>query len=161
MKIYIAGAISNNPDYMEQFKAAEERLRAAGYEVFNPARNQGYTYKEYIDIGLFELAHCDSIYLLKGWEESAGATLECKYAETVGLNVHTQEEEELAKFNENMRRINRGLAQLRRMVEKNKAKKIIYGNGCYGCPTCNKFTDQWREYEKCPNCGQALDWEVY
>lgn len=93
MKIYIAGAISNNPDYMEQFKAAEERLRAAGHEVFNPAKNQGYTYKEWIDIGLFELAHCEAIYLLKGWEDSAGATLEYKYAKTVDLKVLLEEAE--------------------------------------------------------------------
>lgn len=120
MKIYIAGAISNNPDYMEQFKAAEERLRAAGHEVFNPAKNQGYTYKEYIDIGLFELAHCDAIYLLKGWEDSAGATLEYTYAKTVGLEVRDQEDESRNEFAKSMKELNMAIRQM-----KLKARKAL------------------------------------
>ena len=53
MKVYIAGAITDNPNYKEQFNKAEERLKAAGHEVINPAKNQGYTYREYINAGLF------------------------------------------------------------------------------------------------------------
>lgn len=87
MKIYIAGAITNNPNYKEQFEAAEERLKAAGWEVINPAKNQGYSYREYINMGLFELMHCDAIYLLRGYEQSASATLEHNYAMTVGLQI--------------------------------------------------------------------------
>lgn len=37
MKIYIAGCITDNPDYKEQFKQAEERLKAQGHTVINPA----------------------------------------------------------------------------------------------------------------------------
>ena len=87
MKVYIAGAISNNPDYMEQFAAAGEYLKKEGHEVYNPAKNQGYTYKDYIDIGLYELSHCDGIYLLKGYENSAGAKLEHLYAKTTGMII--------------------------------------------------------------------------
>lgn len=93
MKVYIAGAITDNPNYEEQFKAAEERLKERGYEVFNPAKNQGYTYREYINMGLFELMHCDAIYLLKGYENSTGATLEHDYARTVGLKIMLEEDE--------------------------------------------------------------------
>lgn len=92
-KVYIAGAITDNPNYEEQFKAAEERLKERGYEVFNPAKNQGYTYREYINMGLFELMHCDAIYLLKGYENSTGATLEHDYARTVGLKIMLEEDE--------------------------------------------------------------------
>lgn len=90
-KIYIAGAITDNPNYIEQFKAAEEQLKAAGYAVINPVKNEGFTYREYINMGLCELMHCDAIYLLSGYEASAGACLEYRYADTVGLEIIKEE----------------------------------------------------------------------
>lgn len=87
MKIYIAGAITDNPKYIEQFAAAEKRLVADGHAVVNPVKNEGFTYKEYIDMGLNELMRCDAIYLLTGWEQSPGARLEYWYAITVGLQT--------------------------------------------------------------------------
>lgn len=90
MKVYISGAITNNPNFKEQFEVAEELLKNAGHEVINPAKNQGYTYREYINIGLFELMHCEAIYMLKGYEESVGAKLELEYAKAVGLAIWYQ-----------------------------------------------------------------------
>lgn len=88
MRIYIAGSISNNNNnYKEQFANAEKNLIEQGYFVFNPAKNTGFEYKDYVDIGLYELMHCDCIYLLKGYEKSKGASLEKHYAETVGLKI--------------------------------------------------------------------------
>lgn len=101
MKVYISGAITNNPNFKEQFKAAEERLKLAGHGVINPSTNQGYTYKEYIDMGLFELMHCEAIYMLRGWEQSTGAKLELEYAKAVGLVIWYQGEltKEIVKLN--------------------------------------------------------------
>lgn len=95
MKIYIAGPITDNPHYKEQFKAAELTLIEKGHAVINPVKNEGFTYKEYIDMGLFQLMQCDAIFMLEGWYDSKGATLEHCYATTIGIKVFYQKEANL------------------------------------------------------------------
>lgn len=87
MKIYIAGAITGNPNYKEDFSKAEQILLQMGLTVVNPVKNEGFSYKDYIDMGLCELMHCEAIYLLKGWDKSSGAKLEHLYAVTTGMMI--------------------------------------------------------------------------
>lgn len=88
-QIYISGAITDNPNYKEEFAKAEEFLSdGKGWEVINPAKNVCSSYKEYIDVGLMQLMECDAIYMLdNGWELSKGASLELEYAKAVGLRI--------------------------------------------------------------------------
>ena len=88
MKVYISGAITNDPYYKEHFEKVEEELLAGGLDVINPAKKgPGYTYKEYMDMSLKELMQCDTIMMLKGYEYSKGALLELHYAQCVGMNI--------------------------------------------------------------------------
>ena len=92
MKVYIAGKITGNSDYKKQFARAEQRIRSIGHTPLNPVKNEGFSYKDYIDMGLCELMKCDAIYLLDGWKKSEGAYLEYTYATTVGMQIFFEQE---------------------------------------------------------------------
>lgn len=91
MRVYISGPITGVDNYLENFKAAEEILKAVGLEVINPAAlnktlpEMGY--EEYMEIDLYLLEKCGAICMLKGWRESKGANREYGYALAKGITI--------------------------------------------------------------------------
>ena len=92
MRIYISGAITNCPDYMERFKKAEKELQHCGYEVINPALvnsnlPKSTTHEEYMRMSFVMLDMADSVFMMDGWQKSCGASQEYGYAVAKGKPV--------------------------------------------------------------------------
>ncbi|EOX3228819.1 DUF4406 domain-containing protein [Escherichia coli] len=89
MKIYIAGPMTGYPDYNRTaFFSKAKELMEEGHIVLNPALlPAGLCQSEYMDICLAMVRSADAIYLLKGWDVSAGARAEHALAEKLGLTV--------------------------------------------------------------------------
>ena len=94
MRIYISGGITNVPNYKEHFAEAEAYLKSQGHEVINPCMivlPESCTWKDYMKIDLCLLSLCDTIYMLKDYEQSKGARIEYGFALTNNLNIMYQE----------------------------------------------------------------------
>lgn len=82
MRLYLAGKITGDEQYLQKFATAEAELEAAGHEVVNPAMMsgvmpEGTTWGEYLEIGTAILMdYVDALVLLPDWKESPGACLE-------------------------------------------------------------------------------------
>lgn len=86
-KIYISGAITNNPDYPMQFSKKIYEL-SKDYAVLHPLMIKAdLSWKEYMRIDLAMVYVCDCIYMMKGWENSRGAKIEQFYAELLGKEI--------------------------------------------------------------------------
>lgn len=144
MRIYISGPITGVDSYLENFKAAEEELKAGGFEVINPAAFNRVLpemdYEEYMKIDLELLELCDGIYMLEGWKQSKGANREYGYALA----------EDMLIIQETMPRIEESKEEAMYLSE----KKDEYGNKTYICPKCEKIVGESANY--CKNCGQKV-----
>lgn len=95
------------------FDAARDKLKAEGHEVISPADMDreiglhpevlpadydwrdlsaiGFSLHDAIDRDVAALKRCDAIYMLSGWEHSAGARAEKAIAEWLGLDIEYEE----------------------------------------------------------------------
>lgn len=94
MKIYISGAITNNPNYKEDFERAEDYLQREypSAEIINPALVNSFlpkstTHEQYMRMSFCMLDMADSIYMLSNYENSKGACMELGYALAKGKTI--------------------------------------------------------------------------
>ena len=82
MIVYIAGRMTGLPDKgRKTFNEAEEKLKARGYTVLNPAKlPDGMPKEKYMPICMAMIDAADRVYMLETWEDSKGAQIELKYA---------------------------------------------------------------------------------
>jgi hypothetical protein len=90
-RVYLSGPMSGIADHnFPAFNEQAAKLRAAGYEVINPAElnpDPAMTWEECLRVDIRELCTCDAIALMPGWERSKGANLELHIAHRLGLEV--------------------------------------------------------------------------
>lgn len=95
MKLYISGAITNNPDYEVQFLLTKEKLSSEYNAIINPVeisyevnkKINSPNYYDYMRADIKELIECDAIYMMKGWKSSNGAKLEHEIAKVLNLKI--------------------------------------------------------------------------
>lgn len=95
-RIYISGPISgiDRDECTARFKRAQLMLEAMGYEVFNPKENglpEDSTTEQHMHRDLATLTNEErpfsAIYMMNGWNHSAGCKLEFDTAVAIGLRI--------------------------------------------------------------------------
>lgn len=94
-RIYISGSITGRPidKAREAFQEAEYLLQQEGWETVNPLKNglpAEAPWTAHMAVDILSLLGCTAIYMLTGWENSQGATLEASVAKLTGKAVYYQ-----------------------------------------------------------------------
>lgn len=90
-KVYISGAISSDPDYLDKFRETELAFQYKGFKTCNPAREtikaEGKTWEEYMREAVRLMMDCDCIVMLRDWKKSKGAKIEHSLAKKLGYTI--------------------------------------------------------------------------
>lgn len=89
MKVYIAGPMTGLPDFnRDAFRKQHVSLMHQGHIVLCPAvLPDGLSHLQYMDICFAMVRAADAIFMLRGWEKSAGAVAEHALAKKLGLDI--------------------------------------------------------------------------
>lgn len=96
MKTYISGQITGldievaKQNFNEAALFIKEELQSEfvnPFDLFTPEEEETFTWEEFMERDLEALKTCNSIYMLKGWENSRGARRELRDAIENGLSV--------------------------------------------------------------------------
>lgn len=91
MKIYLSGAISNDPDHKRKFDAAKQKYQAKGYEVLSPIETPEYKAKKSNSACLFAsiklLEQADMLVQLDDPKKSEGMQIEQLIADYCNITV--------------------------------------------------------------------------
>lgn len=89
--LYLCGPMSGLPAFnYPAFNTAAGRLRAAGFEVLNPAENKlegSPEWSDYMRVAIGQLVRAGGVATLPGFEKSRGAAVETKLAWDLGIQV--------------------------------------------------------------------------
>ena len=90
-RVYLSGPMTGLPDLnFPAFNSYARRLRAAGYDVINPAEinpDGAKSWHACMRADLAALLTCDALALMPGWQTSNGAHLEMHVAHRVGIEI--------------------------------------------------------------------------
>ena len=91
-KEYISGPITGVENYDLLFMSAHERMKKIGKDVLDLVEmtkdlTTQLEYETYMKIAFALIDDADEIYMLKGWERSAGANRELGYAIGKGKKI--------------------------------------------------------------------------
>lgn len=92
MIVYISGPVTGVADYKKNFIWAKKKLEQMGYETYSILDmdflgSENFSWSDCMKFALSLLEKADSLYLLDGWEESVGATIEKMWAEKIGMSI--------------------------------------------------------------------------
>ena len=107
---YISGPITGVTDWQSKFEQAEKWVKKNLDKLIKSPRLIGkrleeelgkteeqIPWEEYMRSDLRELTYCDTIYAMKGWEDSKGAVIEVQLAYALGLRIIFEQKTSLGR----------------------------------------------------------------